>query len=61
MNVGKFIFNHKARGAGLFWVHLRCFSKRRLVFAKTMKLNVFLIGESGETVIARAGYKVVPN
>jgi transcriptional regulator GlxA family with amidase domain len=59
MNVGIYLY-HKAEVLD-FSGPFEVFSTASRVCQNDEPFNVFLIGESGETVIARAGYKVVPN
>ena len=59
MNIGIYIYNQAEvlDFSGPFEV----FSTASRVCEGSMPFNVFLVGQSGETVIARAGYKVIPD
>ncbi|AWX99355.1 glutamine amidotransferase [Marinomonas primoryensis] len=59
MNVGIYLY-HKAEVLD-FSGPFEVFSTASRVCQNDEPFNVFLIGESGETIIARAGYKVVPD
>jgi len=59
MNIGIYIYNQAEvlDFSGPFEV----FSTASRVCEGSMPFNVFLVGQSGETVTARAGYKVIPD